>query len=68
MWQQYKKTLFGMQVMIGLVTTGILLWRHAWDLAALFFITMQVGAIVGAMWGNRLRNKLERNAGQAALR
>jgi len=55
-------------VMIGLMTTGISLWRHAWDLAALFFITMQVSAIVGAMWGSRLRNKLERNAGQAALR
>jgi MFS-type transporter involved in bile tolerance (Atg22 family) len=68
MWQQYKKTLFGMQVMIGLVTTGVLLWSHAWDLAALFFITMQVGAVFGAIWGNRLRNKLERNAGQGALR
>ena len=68
MWQQYKKTAFSMQVLIGLVTAGIVLWSHAWDLAALFFVTMQVGAVVGAMWGNRLRNKLERNASQGALR
>jgi uncharacterized membrane protein YfcA len=68
MWEQYKKTAFGMQVLIGLVTTAILLWRHAWDLAALFFITMQVGAFLGAIWGKRLRNKIEGSAGQASLR
>jgi uncharacterized membrane protein YfcA len=68
MWKQYKKTFSGMQVVIVLVTLGILLWRHAWDLAGVFFITMQVGAVLGAMWGARLKNKLDRTTGEVALR
>jgi len=68
MWNQYKKTFSGMQVIIGLVTLGILLWRHAWDLAGVFFITMEIGAVLGAMWGARLKSKLDRTTGEVALR
>lgn len=60
MWEQYKKTLGGMQIVIWLVTGCVLLWSHVWALALTFLVTMQVAAIVGAMWGHRLKGKAER--------
>jgi hypothetical protein len=61
MWQQYKKTFWGMQMVILGVTIGVLMWRHLWDLAAVFFLTMQIGAVLGAVWGTRLK-KMSRSA------
>jgi hypothetical protein len=68
MWEQYKKTFWGMQMLIVLVTGTVLAWRHIWSLAGLFFITMQVAAVLGAMWGNRLQIKVRRASDGAALR
>ena len=60
MLEQYKKTFWSMQLVIGLVTFGVLAWSHLWDLGAAFFCTMQLGAVAGAMWGVRLKNRIQR--------
>ena len=56
MWKQYKKTFVGMQILIGAVTFGLLLWSHRLYVCAAFFGTMQLGSIFGAIWGARLKN------------
>ena len=58
MWDQYRKTALGMQVLIWLVTFGVLIWSRIWGLAAVFLVTMQIGAVLGAMWAVRLRAKV----------
>ena len=63
MWQQYKKTFLGMQLVIAVITGGVLFWSHLWSLAALFFLTMQVNSVFGAMWAHRLKGKLAPRAG-----
>ena len=68
MWELYKKTVWGMQIMIFAVAGGIFVWRHAWDLAAIFLVTMEIGAVLGAAWGSHLQNRIRRGTGQAALR
>lgn len=67
MWKQYRKTLVSMQLVICAVTGGVFVWRPLWDLAALFFVTMQIAALLGASWGQRLQNKFQR-ASDAAVR
>ncbi len=57
MWDQYRKTAKGMQLVIGVVTCSILIWSRIWGLAAVFFVTMQVAAVIGAMWAVRLKGK-----------
>ena len=60
MWQQYKRTLPFMQSTIFLVTVGIYLaLHHLLLLAAVFFVAMQLSAVLGAMWAYRLKGKLE---------
>jgi uncharacterized membrane protein len=59
MWEQYKKSLFGMQIVMWLVAGGVLLRTHRLFAATVFLIAMQLGAVVGAMWGARLKNKLQ---------
>ena len=65
MLEQYKKTFLNMQLVIGVVTVCLLGWSHLWSVAATFFFVMQLGAVVGAMWGARLRAKLLRWPGGA---
>ena len=60
MWEQYKRTFGAIQVVIGMVTFGVVLWSRLWALAGLFFVTMQVAAVIGAMWGHRLKGKAAR--------
>ena len=63
MWAQYKKTFVVTQLLICLVTLAVYLGAHRlWVLAALYFLTMQVGAVVGAAWALRLKRKVERSA------
>jgi len=68
MLELYKKTFVGMQIVICSVTGAVLVWRHLWGLAALFFVTMQVAALLGALWGNRLKGKFQRGSDQATAR
>jgi uncharacterized membrane protein YfcA len=59
MWNRYKRTFFGMQLMILLVTAAVYLFLgHNPSITLLFFIAMQVGNISGAMWGARLQSRL----------
>ena len=62
MLEQYKKTFVRMQIVIATVTIGVLAWTHVASLAALFFATMQLGAISGAMWGVRLKGMVQRGS------
>ena len=68
MWEQYKKTFVRMQVVIVFITLGVLALTHVWTLAAMFFAAMQLGAISGAMWGVRLKDKVRRGAVLSARR
>jgi uncharacterized membrane protein YfcA len=61
MWDLYKRTLVGMQTMILLVTLLVFMWSHLWTHAVVFFAIMQTGSALGAMWGTRLRRKLQPN-------
>jgi hypothetical protein len=63
MWEQYKKTFLGVQVMAGGVTAWVYFgMTHWWASAAMVFLTMQIGGVLGAMWANRLRKKFQRTA------
>lgn len=62
MWEQYKKTFLRMQILIGVVVLAIyLLLGRQLPLAGMFFMTMQVGNVLGVLWGARLRNKRVRS-------
>lgn len=59
MWNEYKRTARFIQSAIFLFTVGIYLTFHQLVLvAAMFFVVMQLGAVVGAMWAYRLKGKL----------
>ena len=54
--EHYKKTFVGMQVFIALVTAALFVLLHRlWIPAVTFFVMMQVGALVGALWATRLK-------------
>jgi uncharacterized membrane protein YfcA len=60
MWlDQYKKTFVGMQVTIAIFTAAMYLGLYRQVSAAVgFFVIMQAGAIAGAYWGSKLKNRL----------
>lgn len=59
MWDYYRRTLPRLQAFIALITVGLYFFlAHRWAMAAVFFVMMQVGAVVGAWWGHRLRRRL----------
>jgi small-conductance mechanosensitive channel len=59
LWRHYKRTFLAAQLAIGLVC-WIAYQAAAPDLvpAATVFVIMQVSALVGSMWANRLRRTL----------
>jgi hypothetical protein len=59
MWEHYKRTFFGMQVVIALITAWIYLSYRLVPAALIFFLVMQVGSVLGAAWAQRLRRKVE---------
>jgi hypothetical protein len=60
MWAQYKKTFAKTQMVIAIVTAAIYLaLGQGAARAAVFFLMMQMGAVAGAMWGVRLRKKVD---------
>jgi hypothetical protein len=59
MWDQYKKTVRGMQAMVLVVTACVFLATHDIGVAGVFFVAMQLSAVLGAMWAYRLRRKFE---------
>jgi len=59
MWAQYKKTFLRIQIMILLVTCAVLFATGGrLPQAVVFFTVMQIGAVLGAMWGVRIRGML----------
>jgi uncharacterized membrane protein YfcA len=64
MWQQqYKRTFGKTQAVIAIVTAGTYLYLgHVVERSAIFFLVMQVSAVVGAMWGVRLKRKVDGQA------
>ena len=57
--EHYKNTLVGTQAMIALITLVALMKTHRVIAALAFFATMQIGAVLGAVWAARLKNKIE---------
>ena len=63
MWEQYKRTFGKTQTAIALVTAATYLYLgQVAARSAVFFLVMQVGAVLGAAWGVRLRKKVDSNA------
>ncbi len=62
-FEQYKKTFWGMQVVI--VVAALMIWAisHSASLAGLFFVVMQGSSMIGASWAIRLKTKVARDAG-----
>lgn len=59
MWDHYKKTFKSMQAAIALATIVIYFGLHRLPaVTAAFFLMMQLGAVAGAAWGQRLRRKV----------
>ena len=69
MWKHYRKTFVRMQIVIAIVT-GIVFFVAQRQLppAVLFFVVMQIGAIVGAIWAARLTALIQRRAEGLPLR
>jgi hypothetical protein len=60
MWARYKKTFVAIQTMIAIVTCAVYLATGGRiPQAAVFFTAMQVGSVLGAMWGVRLRARAQ---------
>ena len=60
MWEQYRKTAVGIQIVISLVTFAVVIWSRHLAAGAVFFVVMQLGAVLGAGWSVRLRRLQER--------
>jgi hypothetical protein len=59
MLEQYKKTFKATQAIIAIITVFIFFQAHRmWFASMVFFLFMQVGAVLGAMWATRLKRKL----------
>jgi hypothetical protein len=57
-FEQYRKTFLGTQVVIGLVTIAALIQTHHLVAALGFFAMMQVGALAGAAWAASLKSRI----------
>ena len=62
-FEQYKKTFWGMQAVMLAATLIIWAVSHSRDLAGLFFVVMQGSSMIGAAWALRLKHKVARKAG-----
>ncbi len=58
MLEQYKKTFRAIQLVIAVITVFIFFkTQRLWLPTLVFFLIMQVGAVLGAMWATRLKRK-----------
>jgi hypothetical protein len=60
MWEQYRKTAVGIQIVIAVVTVAVLLWSRVLVVGAVFCLAMQLSALLGAGWATRLHRLQER--------
>jgi hypothetical protein len=56
----YKRTLVATQTLIAAVTVAVLWQSHRLVAALLFLAMMQAGAVLGAIWAARLKEKIAR--------
>jgi hypothetical protein len=68
MWQQYRKHLIATQLFI-LAMCAVLYFLGKAPLASIVsvFAVMQLGALVGAWWGTRLKAKMQRDSDRLPL-
>ena len=60
MLDHYKRTFWSMQAVIAPVTAAVYFGMHRlWFVTATFFVTMQVGSALGAVWASRLKRKFQ---------
>jgi hypothetical protein len=60
MWDYYKRTFVMVQVAALLVSAMVYTQAgHGVAAPLVFFMAMQVSAVFGAMWANRLRRKIQ---------
>jgi len=59
MLEQYKKRFWGMQAFIALVVIAVYMSTRLWGPPVVFFMTMQLGAFLGAAWAHRLKRKIQ---------
>jgi hypothetical protein len=60
MLEHYKKRFLGMQSFIALVVISVYFaMDHRVVPATFFFVTMQVGALIGAAWAARLTKRIQ---------
>jgi hypothetical protein len=57
--EQYRKTFVGMQIMIACVALAVLIQSHRLVAALVFFVVMQIGALLGTLWALSLKNRIE---------
>lgn len=56
MWEHYRKTFWRMQTIIVAVTVCVyFFFGRYWPRAAVFFLVMQISAVIGAVWGARVK-------------
>jgi len=64
MWDQYRKTVVPMQLIIMTVCLIFVFIVQAPTLSVfILFLIMQGFAVLGAAWGKRLRGKIDRSRG-----
>ena len=68
MWDQYKRTFIAMQVVILRVTTAVFIISRLWTAAGTFFAIMQIGSVLGAVWGSNLRYRILAGQHRISLR
>lgn len=55
MWNHYKRTFWRIQIPITLITIAVYFITHGnWRNAMLFWVVMQISALIGANWANRV--------------
>jgi hypothetical protein len=60
MWDYYRRTLPAVQLVA--VAISYMVYQsanRAWIPTMVFFFSMQVSAVLGAMWANRIRRKIQ---------
>ena len=64
MWEHYRKTFRGMQLAMALVAIAVLVVTRRLFVAGAFLAAMQIGAVLGAAWGARLKRMFHGNPGR----
>ena len=68
MWSQYRKTFWPTQAIILVVALAVYFGMDRFfTRAAIFWLIMQVGAVVGAAWAARLKGMIARNQSRLPL-